>query len=157
MNIYSTPYFYQNIFLNPYTLHNDLPTNGNLGYTELGSTARNDVYLKINYITLSNIKLTPGVWLVMGYATFTIKGTNACGTLSITTETDQIDVVNNYTTSTTGQFPTFQEYFSLSITGIIAITTDATYGLSALSTSSESDDVFIQHGNTVTFNATRIA
>ena len=156
MNIYTVPYFNQNIVLNPYIQNTALPISGCLGYVSPGSNVTSNVAITSSYQALSNITLTSGVWLVMGYATFNIdNGTNACGTLSITDSTST-NVINNYTSSMTGQFPSFQQYFSLSITGVIYITSNTSYRLSALSTSASSSTITINI-NTITFNATRIA
>ena len=153
MNIYTVPYFNQNIVLNPYTQNTALPVSGCLGNIVYGNNIVGETTLTINPYAISSINLTTGVWIIVGYSTTDCVGIPISNTvLSITDQS--YNIILNYSVSNTSSVILITTTYTCSVTGIIPVTSATTYYLSASSISSFGEKIV---GTLTTFIATRIA
>jgi hypothetical protein len=121
-NIYSVPYFNNNIRLNPYDVNTSLPTTGFLGEIIDKPPGGTDVaipYLGSVYVNATSITLSKGIWLIVGCATIkkavsSSTWLNIEGRISIYNNNAP---VNNYVQSVTNQTGAF----SLNVTGVVSV------------------------------------
>ena len=152
----NTPFFNQNIFLNPYTVNTALPVTGYLGNTLTGANIVSNTTLTSVFNPLSVITLPKGVWILVGYATIDCNNNNNVDAVLAITDSTNTFVINNYAVNITGQNEVRGNRFNLHLTGIICVTATTTYDLSAETDASLSGDIFAV-GSLTKFVATRIA